>query len=452
MSQLEKVHGTAPAPAPGGLCLLLFFAAWLMAAAPSPRRIAFSIAVPDGASSSPLGSGAGATSGASASPLGSGAGETRGGQAAEARDPFDDSLFHDPPSDSEEEGEEASQSAAALPEPPPALSADDDAQFHAYYKRDPHLLVHKLIYFLGMGANSAYFPFAVQWWTSPTVGLTVQQAGIVFATAHISTMLASPLLMRLADQSEGWRRGMLVASIVAQILLLLAMSQCRTFWGVLVVEVLQECASCAIWPSMDAATQRLLEVVQGTTAQYGNTRAFGALGWGTCAWIYGAIFDRYGMDVWWVLFASTFAPALLLALLVPMERRSASRVQSSALLLKIARWDVLVVLLVVLLTAVLLQIVDIYRFPFLFTLPGCSNQLLGISIAATAVSEAPFFFITSFILSRISVSWSLCIVLAGYAVRFVYYSLIQDPWLTIPAELLCVFFFLFCAWRGNAAA
>ena len=403
-------------------------------AVPSPRRIAFSIA-PDGASSSPLGSGAGATTeSAGASPLGSGAGETKDDAA---RDPFDDSLFHDPPTDSEEEGGEASQSAAALPQPPPAPCADDE-QFHAYYKRDPHLLVHKLIYFLGMGANSAYFPFAVQWWTSPTVGLTVQQAGYVFATAHISTMVASPLMMRLADQSEGWRRGMLVASIVAQILLLLAMSQCRTFWGVLVVEVLQECASCAIWPSMDAATQRLLEVVQGTTAQYGNTRAFGALGWGACAWIYGAVFDRYGMDVWWWLFASTFAPAVLLALLVPMERRSASRVRSSALLQKILRWDVFVVLFVVLLTAVLLQVVDIYRFPFLFTLPGCSNQLLGISIAATAVSEAPFFFITSFILSRISVSWALCIVLAGYSVRFVYYSLIQDPWLTIPAELLCV--------------
>jgi hypothetical protein len=70
------------------------------------------------------------------------------------------------------------------------------------------------------------------------------------------------------------------------------------------------------------------------------------------------------------------------------------------------------------------------------SLPGCTNQLLGFSITATAASEAPFFFITSWILSRMSVGWALCIVLAGYCIRMVYYSLIYDPWLTIPAELM----------------
>ncbi len=372
-------------------------------------------------------------------------------------DPFEDSLFHDELSDFEEDsqeggeeegpgsggGEEAAAlsgaAAAAAAAAAPACAADGaDEQFRAYYKRDPHLVVHKVIYFLGMGANSAYFPFAVQYWTSPTVGLTMQEAGVVFAVAHMSTMVASPLVMRLADQSEGWRRGLLVASILAQIALLGAMANCRSFWAVLLVEVLQECASCGIWPSMDAATQRLLEVVQGTTAQYGNTRAFGALGWGLCAWAYGALFDRYGLDIWWRLFAVTLAPTIALALLVPMERRSASSVDSRDLARRLLRWDVAVVLLVVLLTALLLQIVDIYRFPFLATLPGCTNQLLGISLTATAASEAPFFFITSFILTRISVGWALAIVCAGYAVRMVYYSLIFDPWLTIPAELLCV--------------
>ena len=361
---------------------------------------------------------------------------------AAALDPFDDSLFQEEEEEEEEEDEEdeeedeegegkgAEEGALRMPALPPSLEDADDAHFRAYHKRDPWLLAHKAIYFLGMGANAAYFPFAVQWWTSPNVGLSIQEAGVVFAVAHMCTLFASPLVMRLADQSEGWRRGLLVASIVAQIALLGIMSNCRSFAAVLCVEILQECAACAIWPSMDAATQRLLEVVHGSTAQYGNTRAIGALGWGVCAWVFGAFFDRYGMDIWWRLFAVTFAPAVALALLVPMERRSASRVDNRELVRRLVRWDVAVVLLVVLLTAVLLQIVDVYRFPFLASLPGCSNELLGLSITATAVSEVPFFFITSWILARMSVSWALCIVLAGYAVRYIYYSLIYNTWLS----------------------
>jgi PPP family 3-phenylpropionic acid transporter len=346
---------------------------------------------------------------------------------------FNDATLSDEDlSDSESKDSQPSPTPAALP----AAPAAEDALFLAYYQRDPHLLCHKAIYFLGMGANSAYFPFFVQWVTSPTVGLTVAQAGYVFAAAHICTMVASPLMMRLADQSAAWRRGVLICSIPTQIFLLWVMSQSRSFWSVLVVEVLQECMSCAIWPSMDAATQRLLEVVHGNTHLYGNTRAFGAIGWGLCAWIFGAIFDQYGMDVWWYLFAGTFAPAMLLATLVPVETRSASRASNGELLKRVWRWEVGVVVFVVLLTAVLLQIVDIYRFPFLASLPGCTNQLLGLSVAATAVSEAPFFFITSWVLARMSVKWALCLVLLGYFVRYIYYSLIYDPWLTIPAELM----------------
>jgi hypothetical protein len=278
-------------------------------------------------------------------------------------DPFDDSLFND---ESLESASTTSTTTLSEEERAVVVSAsvsakdEEDSHYLAYYARDPHLLRHKAIYFLGMGANAAYFPFAVQWWTT-RIGLTIGEAGIVFATAHMFTALFSPLVMRLADQGEGWRKGVLVVSLVLQIVFLGVMSTCRGFWSVLVVEVLQECCGSAIWPSMDATTQRLLEVVHGSTVLYGNTRAFGALGWGLCAWVYGAIYDQVGLDVWWQLYAFTLFPAVFIAASLPMERRSATKVDHTTFFWQLLRWDVMVVLLVVFLSAVLLQIVDIYR-------------------------------------------------------------------------------------------
>jgi len=312
----------------------------------------------------------------------------------------------------------------------------DDLHFLQYAKRDPFLLLHKFCYFLGMGANAAYFPFAIQLWTSPLFGLTVAESGVIFAVGHVISMIVSPLVMRIADQNKSWRKGVLVSGILLQILFLGLLYRSSGFWQILLFEGLQEAASCAVWPSFDAATLRVLEVAHGNSHFYGNTRAFGALGWGAFAWLFGAIYDSHGLGMWWWCFATAMLPVALLALFIPVESRSAQSVKMDVLVKSLVRWDVFILLFIVFLTAVLLQIVDVYRFPFLATLPNCTNQILGISITVTALSEAPFFFITSWILQRLDVGPALCVVLAGYGVRYIYYSLINNPWYTMPAELM----------------
>jgi MFS transporter, PPP family, 3-phenylpropionic acid transporter len=218
------------------------------------------------------------------------------------------------------------------------------------------------------------------------------------------------------------------------------MSQAHDLTSVILCQVLIEGIASPIWSGMDAATQRLLEVTKGGTTEYGNTRAFGAVGWGTCAWIFGFLFDKFSQDICFGLFAVTFLPAILLSLIVPLEKREASSTGRVSALLGLLKPSVLRMVVTMVIIAILLQIVDVYRFPFLRSI-GASNNLLGASLAVTAVSEAPFFFVTSAILARISLRASLCIVLSTYAARYVYYSLLGqeplvDPSWTLPAELL----------------
>jgi hypothetical protein len=89
--------------------------------------------------------------------------------------------------------------------------------------------------------------------------------------------------------------GVLVGGCVAQAAAILAMSRAKSFVAIAVTQAVIEGVSSAVWTSMDSATQRLLLVTKGSTNEYGNTRAFGAVGWGALALVFGAIFDAYGL-------------------------------------------------------------------------------------------------------------------------------------------------------------
>ena len=67
---------------------------------------------------------------------------------------------------------------------------------------------------------------------------------------------------------------------------------------------------------------------------------------------------------------------------------------------------------------------------------GADNTLLGVALLFTCVSETPFFFISSPILDKYGHFPVLFVSLAASAVRVLYYSLLVDPWWTLPVELL----------------
>lgn len=283
--------------------------------------------------------------------------------------------FAPPPSKGDVESAPLTGATEAAPPAAAATAVVDelDAHFVAHLRRDPHLLLHRAVNLIGMGANAAFFPFAVQLWTAAEGGgLDMREAGAVYACGHVSAMLSAPLLSALADRGPAWRRGVLVGGFVAQAAAILAMSRARSFVAIAATQAVIEGVSSGVWTSMDSATQRLLLVTKGSTSEYGNTRAFGAVGWGGLALLYGAVFDAVGLRASFVLYCVTVAPAALLAALVPLERRASTSAGCAAALRALASAEVLLILAVVLVTAVLLQIVDIFRFPFLASIGASS--------------------------------------------------------------------------------
>jgi MFS family permease len=118
-----------------------------------------------------------------------------------------------------------------------------------------------------------------------------------------------------------------------------------------------------------------------------------------------------------------------------MERRAATTQSDRTALTALLRWPVLAISLVFVLCSLLLTSLDLYRFSYLQT-KGATNQLMGLSLLAASLSEAPFFFFTGAILRRLGVGRALVVVGLAYSARYLWYALLTDPRYTVPAELL----------------
>ena len=335
----------------------------------------------------------------------------------------------------QDEAEDGGAGAPTAPPPAPAPSSSpDDAHFLAHHARDPHLLLHKALYFTLCAALAAYVPYLVQWMTA--VGLTSLQAGSVFALGQCAGMLLAPLLARVADASERHRRALLLAATAGQAAALLTMRGCTSYAAIAACFVATEACTVTIFPILDASIQRLLCAVHGHSDGYGAVRAWGAAGWGLCGWAFGAAYDAVGdHSLIFPLFAAAQAPCLLLGAFLPLERRRATASSDALALRALARWDFAAVALVLGACSMLLTALDLYRFSYLETL-GASNQLMGASLAAASLSEVPFFLFTGAILRATGVGRALVVCSLGYAARFAWYAYLRDPRLAVPAELL----------------
>lgn len=328
-------------------------------------------------------------------------------------------------------------------EPVPATTSPDTAHFRAYAKRDPYLAAFKAVYFTGMGAGAAYYPFVVMMLTRQDSGprLDSLQAGLILSLSHLLTMVVSPILGSLADRSATHRKGVMLATTAASVTCAYLMGHTRTFWEALAAQCGMDSLGSALYVIVDASVMATLEATEGHSKNYGNSRAFGALGWGLWAWVAGAIFDKLSLNAMFVTYVLSTLPLYPLIWIIPVEKRSSLSLAKAGGEGKVAMWrrilklDVVVFLIVVYITATLLAVVDVFRTPFLASL-GASNQLLGFSITMTAASEFPFFFIASAVLKRVSTPLILLFVLAIYVLRMATYSILEDPWWTIPNELL----------------
>ncbi|KAG8180688.1 hypothetical protein JTE90_006246 [Oedothorax gibbosus] len=179
------------------------------------------------------------------------------------------------------------------------------------------------------------------------------------------------------------------------------------------------------------------ETVAKTRAKFGQQRLYGAVGMGAMAPIGGLLYD-YTDDylLSWIIMG------LMLALsLWNLWKMDLVHPQFSQNILKdvgkvLRNAEFLAFALGVLLNGMGCGIILFYQVWFLTNLGG-SRLLCGLVYTVQCfLGEIPFMFYSDWFIKKLGHSNILSFSLATYCIRFFFYSYLQDPWLTLPMEVV----------------
>lgn len=311
------------------------------------------------------------------------------------------------------------------------------AHFRRFVKRDPWFLLHKSVYTIYCASIVFYLPMLAVY--AKGLGLNKSQIGILNAIPPLCELVFTPIWTWAADHGEEYRRSVMVGN-----LLLSTFLRCLTgfisagpnAFGILCAwTLLTEAVATPVMAVLDASAFAVLDATTGTK-NYGWLRAWGAVGWGVAAPFMGQLVDSHGIATIFPGLALLTAPAALLMLYLPQERRRAGGSSARAAWGKLLTADVLLFFAVCFIMGVLgAGVIGGLLFQWLLEL-GASNTLLGVSLLVTCVSEVPMFFVSAPLLERFGHVPVLFVSLVAYALRLLYYSVLTDPWWTLPAELL----------------
>lgn len=81
-----------------------------------------------------------------------------------------------------------------------------------------------------------------------------------------------------------------------------------------------------------------------------------------------------------------------------------------------------------------------FLFWHLETLSNCQKSMKTLQGVIMAIQcfcgELPFFFFSGWIIKKIGHINAMSLVLFGFGIRFILYSILEDPWYVLPIELL----------------
>lgn len=187
--------------------------------------------------------------------------------------------------------------------------------------------------------------------------------------------------------------------------------------------------------------------------KYGYQRMCGALGWGIFSIISGILVDQFSnadeTDKNYVPVFGMGVGMLLLCIVVSYQIQYSHQAVSSSILKDLCRLLTNIRILVFTLWCICMGLCTAMMWNFLFWhledlafkhsyetqsyIKTIEGLVMGIQCLG---GELPFFFLSSWILKRIGHVHAMSLVLLVMGVRFMFYSILVNPWWTLPIECL----------------
>jgi len=301
-------------------------------------------------------------------------------------------------------------------------------------------MLFNLLLFAAYGCLPPFLPVYFQ-----SLGFSKTQIGLLGSLQPFLSFIGGSAGTFVADKTRRHKLIMLLCIFVAMLL------RCSIFFvsSFLQAAFLVLSAEIIGSPVFSLVDNGILGLLGNQRNLYGRLRLWGAVGYGLAAVLVGlavskttmaAAFIAHGAGLLIVTGVGLRFPKSPKALLEEKfhQQRLKSR-REEALLIRVCvlfrSFEVVAFFITVFLMGQFMGTILNTLFLYLKEL-GASEFLMGLSITFTCVAEVPFFFFYDRMLKYLKVRGFLYLAFLCYIIRFVYYSLLTDPWVVLPAELL----------------
>jgi MFS transporter, PPP family, 3-phenylpropionic acid transporter len=284
-------------------------------------------------------------------------------------------------------------------------------------------------YFLYFAAASALFPFMALYFQE--LGLSGAQIGILTGLGPLITLVGAPLWTGLADASHRHRLVM-SAAMIGTIISVLIIPFMKTFWVLIPFVGLYALMSAPAGAFADSATMSMLG---DEKALYGRVRVGGTIGWGLAAPIAGTIIAQKGPAWSFWIFAAGMAFAMLVSQGFVFEKvQTKSSVQYGIrTLLADRRW--VLFLAMVFFGGIGMATVNSYLFVYMKEI-GASEQLMGITLTVSTLSELPMMFFANKLLYRFKAHGLLVLSVIVIGIRLLLQAAFNIPIVVLAIQLV----------------
>lgn len=284
-------------------------------------------------------------------------------------------------------------------------------------------------YFWFYAAIGALMPFMALYYRG--LGFSGAQLGILLALPSLGSAVIGPLLGALSD-SLGIHRWVLRGGLVTSILAILLVARVDTFAAMLPAIALLTLGSLPIPPLLDAYA---LWTSERTGRAFGSLRLWGSLGYTATVLLIGWLLADDVSTL--IQFAYAGCLAATLVFILPLgslgERQTSPMLRGLRDVL--AMRPLLLLLLVAYLLAVGAALANTYFGVHIDAIGGTSAQL-GVAFAIAAISEIPVIAGAGWLMRHVGPYRLIQLAIVVWGLRFVAYSLITEPALIFPVQMV----------------
>ena len=285
------------------------------------------------------------------------------------------------------------------------------------------------LYLLYFGAYAYYIPYINVYLEG--LGLSGSEIGLVRSLPSLVGIVAAPIWGFISDALNVRRRLVIIGLASSTLVLLLFSRATHLVWLIFLASLY----ALMIAPVVPMLTSMTLEQLGEKRVEYGQTRLWGAVGWGIMAPLAGWLIHNLGVS--WIFYGYTILAAIGLMLATRLPAAGAglegAPIESVRLLLSDRKLQVFLVS--VFLAGVGSAVSTNFLVLFLKQLGG-SEALYGLSLTVTTLSEIPVYFFAATLLRRFRIRSVILGALAGYVTYLFLCAQLVNPIWVLPVQLL----------------